>query len=123
MNATILHESHERIRLRFNQKRMTLPQADLLEAWLQARSWAKQVTVHERTCCAIIYYKGSREQVLDDIRRFSWETAEESVNLPIQSSRALNREFQEKLVAKLAQGLRHPGYHSPFKGGHQWKIT
>ncbi len=102
MKATILHESHERIRLRFNQKRMTLSQADLLEAWLQSRPWAKQVIVHERTCCVILYYKGSREQMLADICRFSWDAAEESVNLPMQSSRALNREFEEKLIGKVA---------------------
>ena len=102
MNATILHESRGRIRLRFNQKRMTLSQADLLEVWLQSKPWAKQVTVHERTCCVILYYQGSRDQVLEDIRHFSWSAAEESVNLPIQSSRALNREFEEKLVGKIA---------------------
>ena len=35
MNATILHESHGRIRIRLKQRRMTLEQADQLEAWLQ----------------------------------------------------------------------------------------
>ena len=32
MNATILHESRGRIRLKLKQERMTLPQADLLES-------------------------------------------------------------------------------------------
>ena len=55
MNATILHESHGRIRLRLRQKQMSLAQADLLEAWLQGKSWVRQVTVHERTCCVILH--------------------------------------------------------------------
>ena len=50
MNATILHESRGRIRFRLRQKQMTLAQADLLEAWIQGKSWCRQVTVHERTC-------------------------------------------------------------------------
>ena len=45
MNATILHESRGRIRFRLRQKQMTLAQADLLEAWIQGKSWCRQVTV------------------------------------------------------------------------------
>lgn len=101
MNATILHESHGRIRIRLKQRRMTLEQADQLEAWLQSRNWAQQITVHERTCTVIAYYSGDRRAVLDDFRRFSWKEAEKNVNLPAHSSRALNREFEEKLVGKI----------------------
>ena len=101
MNATILHESHGRIRIKLKQKRMTLEQADLLEAWLQNRAWAHRVTVHERTCCAIIYYDGDRQSVLDDIRSFSWTQVQHAIALPYHSSRALNRVFEEKLVSKI----------------------
>lgn len=101
MNATILHESQGRIQIKLKQKRMTLEQADLLEAWLQSRAWAHQVTVHERTCCVIIYYAGDRKPVLDDIRSFSWTQAQHAIALPDHSSRALNREFEEKLVSKI----------------------
>ena len=102
MYATILHESRGRIRLKVQQKRMTLEQADLLEAWLQRKAWARQVTVHERTGCIILYYQGDRQAVLDEIRRFSWQEARERISLPVHSSRALNREFEEKLVGKIA---------------------
>ena len=101
MNAMILHESHGRIRIRLAQKRMTLKQADLFEAWLQNRAWARQVAVHERTCCVILHYDGSRQAVLEDIRRFSWPDAENNLSMPARSSRALNREFEEKLVGKV----------------------
>ena len=98
MNATILHESRGRIRLRLRQRRMTLAQADLLEAWLREQSWVRQAAVHERTCCVIVYYDGDRRAALEAIRRFSWREAEQTVTLPARSSRALNREFEEKLV-------------------------
>ena len=101
MNATILHESRGRIRFRLRQKQMTLAQADLLEAWIQGKSWCRQVTVHERTCCVILYYDGSRQAVLNEIRHFSWQEAERTTALPAHSSRALNREFEEKLVTKV----------------------
>ena len=98
MNATILHESRGRIRLQLRQKQMTLAQADLLEAWIQGKSWCRQVTVHERTCCVILYCDGTRQAVLNEIRHFSWQEAERTTSLPAHSSRALNREFEEKLV-------------------------
>ena len=101
MNATILYESRGRIRFRLRQKQMTLAQADLLEAWIQGKSWCRQVTVHERTCCVILYYDGTRQAVLNEIRHFSWQEAERTTALPAHSSRALNREFEEKLVAKV----------------------
>lgn len=101
MNATILHESRGRIRFRLRQKQMTLAQADLLEAWIQGKSWCRQVTVHERTCAVILYYDGDRQTVLEAIRQFSWQEAERTTALPAHSTRALNREFEEKLVTKV----------------------
>ena len=101
MNATILHESRGRIRLRIRQKQMSLAQADLLAAWLQRKPWVRQVTVHERTCCVILHYDGMRQTVLDEIRHFSWQEAEQVTALPVHSSRALNREFEEKLIGKV----------------------
>ena len=101
MNATILHESRGRIRLKLRQKQMTLPQADLLEAWLREKPWVRQVVVHERTCCVILYYDGDRQVMLDAFRHFSWKEAEQTTALPAHSSRALNREFEEKLVGKV----------------------
>ena len=103
MKATILHESRGRMRLRINMKKMSLEQADILEAWLQQQSWASEVTVHERTCCVILRYEGERSAVLSSIREFSWETAQMTIPVPIHSCRELNRSFQEKLVGKVVK--------------------
>ena len=101
MNATILHESRGRIRLKLRQKQMTVMQADLLEAWLQEKQWVRQAVVHERTRCVILHYEGERQAMLDELRHFSWKEAEQTISLPTHSSRALNREFEEKLVGKV----------------------
>ena len=101
MRATIVHESRGRMRLRLRQKTMTLRQADLLETWLKEQPWTKEAAVHERTGCVIVTYTGERKTVLAAIAGFTWAGAEETVTLPGHSTRALNREFQEKLAGKV----------------------
>ena len=102
MRATIVHESRGRMRLRLRQKNMTIRQADLLETWLKGQPWIREAVVHERTCCVIVTYTGNRKTVLSALGAFTWAGAESSVTLPGHSTRALNREFQEKLVGKVA---------------------
>ena len=116
MRATIEHESRGRMRLRLRQKKMTLRQADLLEAWLKGQPWARDTVVHERTCCVILTYGGDRETVLSAIGSFTWAGAEETVTLPSHSTRALNREFQEKLVGKvLMKGVSTLFFPTPLR--------
>jgi len=102
MRATIVHESRGRLRLRLRQKNLTLRQADLLETWLKGQPWVREAAVHERTGCLIVTFTGERETVLSALGAFTWAGAESSVTLPDHSTRALNREFQEKLVGKVA---------------------
>ena len=103
-----LHESNHRTRepgpdaSAARQKSMTIRQADLLETWLKGQPWTREAVVHERTCCVIVTYTGDREAVLSALGAFTWAGAESSVTLPGHSTRALNREFQEKLVGKVA---------------------
>ena len=116
MRATIEHESRGRMRLRLRQKKMTLRQADLLEAWLKGQPWARDAVVHERTCCVILTYGGDRKTVLSAIGSFTWAGAEETVTLPSHSTRALNREFQEKLVGKvLMKGVSTLFFPTPLR--------
>ncbi len=101
MKCKLVHESRGRIRIQVMQKRMTLEQADLLEAYLQSWPDVRQATVHERTCCAIIQYRGDRAALLDFLSRFSYTAPEIAKLTPAHSSRALNRTYQEKLVGKV----------------------
>ena len=101
MKATILHESKGRIRFQLDLERMSLAEADLLEAWLIQESGAQEVVVHERTCCVIIKYKNDRERIISSIARFSFKKAAEIIEIPSHSPRELNRTFEEKLVRKV----------------------
>lgn len=101
MKAKIIHASKNRLRVQLLQKRMTLEQADLLEAYLQAQPGVRQAAVHERTGCAVIRYQGGRQAVLKAIARFSYDAPACAALAPLHSSRALNRAYQEKLVGKV----------------------
>ena len=101
MKFKIVHESRGRIRVQMMQNRMTLDQADLLEAYLCSWPAAQQVTVHERTCCAIVRYAGDRQELLTFLSRFSYTSTEIAKLAPTHTGRALNREYQEKLVMKI----------------------
>ena len=100
MKFQIMHESNGRIRVRFIQKRMTLEQADLLEAYLQTLKGVSQAAVHERTCCAVIRYQSPRAELLERLSRFSYQGHADLV--PHHSGRALNRIYEEKLVGAAA---------------------
>ena len=56
MKFQVMHVSSGRVRVRMAQSRMTLEQADLLEAYLQQLPGVEQAAVHERTCCAIVRF-------------------------------------------------------------------
>ena len=101
MKAYIEHESRGRMRVRMRQYRMTLEQADLLEAYLQNQPGVLNATVHERTCCAVIRYIGDRANVIRAISAFNYTAPSVTALAPTHSGRALNREYQEKLVGKV----------------------
>ena len=101
MKAFIEHESRGRLRVRMKQYRMTLEQADLLEAYLQNQPGVLSATVHERTCCAVICYIGDRENIIRAIAQFNYTAPSVTALTPTHSGRALNREYQEKLVGKV----------------------
>ena len=60
MKCKILHESSGRIRLRAEMRRMTMEEADQLEAYLAALPGVRQATVYERTCDMVILYREGR---------------------------------------------------------------
>lgn len=101
MKATIVHESRGRMRLRLNIPRLSVADADRLELWLAGHPEITDVKVFERTGSVIIRYNGERRTVLDEIARFNWDEARDTVSLPAQSTRAINRTFKEKLIGKV----------------------
>lgn len=104
MRFQILHESKNQIRLRAVQYRMSMEQAELLEGYIQKLSGVERVTVHERTCGLVIIYHGGREELFQRLSAFSYEKAADEVQVLCSSSRALSREYKEKIVFHV---LRH----------------
>ena len=96
MKWNILHESPGRIRVHAMQKRMTMEQADILEYYLKAQEGVIEAKVYDRTGDAVIFYEGKREGMILALSRFSYKGNEALV--PSQTGRALNREYEDKLV-------------------------
>jgi heavy metal translocating P-type ATPase len=97
---------------------MTPEQADILETYLQGFRQVTQVAVHERTCCAIIKYRGQREEIINILSRFSYEMAKPQDLIP-QSGRVLNQEYQEKLVGMVAfKAMRTLFFPAPLRAAY-----
>ena len=98
MKCKIIHESGGRMRVHLNCVRMSLRQADVLEFYLKNVSGVTAVAVYDRTQDAVIRYGGSRAVVVQALARFSFDRAEAMDLVPEHTSRALNREFEDKLA-------------------------
>ena len=96
MKCTILHEMPGRMRVRMAQPRMTLLQADILEAYLRTVAGVSEVKVYDRTCDAVIAYTAPRGEITAALAGFSYEASAALANE--HSARTLDREYQNRLV-------------------------
>ncbi|MBR2561797.1 MAG: heavy metal translocating P-type ATPase [Eubacterium sp.] len=104
MRFQILHRSPGRLRLRADVRAMSMAEADILDAWLHLRKGVDDVTVHERTCSVTICYHGEYTELCEALSVFSYGSAEQEIGPQTHSTRAMNREFKEKLVMSV---IRH----------------
>ena len=98
MKCTILHELPGRLRVHLRCGRMTLSQADVLEYYLRAQDGVREVRVYDRTQDAVVLYDAERGSILRALAVFSFAKAEAMELVPEHTSRALNREFEDKLA-------------------------
>ena len=98
MKCKILHESKGRLRIHFCINRMSLRQADIIDAFIKQNCDVESIRVYDRTGDAIIVYNGARSKIIKMLSEFSFEKAETLCNVPEHSSRELNREFEDRLV-------------------------
>ena len=70
MKWNILHESRGRIRLHLNKPRLSMAEADQLQAYLADLPGVRVAVVYERTCDAVITYTGARTDVLHGAAAF-----------------------------------------------------
>ena len=101
MKFYIKHETRGRLRIHLAQKRMSYEQADTLLYYLENLDGVASAKVYERTCDAVVNYQGSREAVICGIRAFHYQDVEAPQQVLQSSGRALNAEYQEKLISKV----------------------
>ena len=101
MKFFIKHETRGRIRIHLDQKRMSYEQADTLAYYLENLNGVVTAKVYERTCDAVVTYKESRDEIIRGIRAFHYQDVEVPSQVLQSSGRALNSEYQEKLISKV----------------------
>lgn len=101
MKFYIKHESRGRIRIHLAQKRMSSVQAETLLYYLQNQNQVSFAKVYDRTGDAVICYEGERAAVIRMVQLFHYEEVELPTGLLESSGRALNNEYQEKLISKV----------------------
>ena len=97
MKWKILHESKGRMRLHLNKPRMSLAEADQLQDYLAALPGVRTAAVYERTCDVVVVYTENRASLVKGLAAFRFDV-EALAEVPANSPRAVNREYQEKLV-------------------------
>lgn len=105
MKFTVKHEMRGRIRIHLCQNRMTIRQADLFSYYLMSLPMVKEARVYERTADASILYEGDRLELARAIWSFSYEDETLAEMVPKNSGRALNQEYQEKLVQRVLERI------------------
>ena len=101
MKFTIKHESRGRMRVHMEQYRMTYEQADTLLYVIHNHKNVTFVKVYDRTADAVIEYVGDREQIIELLRHFHYESANVPQTVIKTSGRELNNSYQEKLIGSV----------------------
>lgn len=101
MKFTIKHESRGRMRVHMEQYRMTYEQADTLLYVIHNLRNVTFVKVYDRTADAVIEYVGDREQIIELLRHFHYESANVPQTVIKTSGRELNNSYQEKLIGSV----------------------
>lgn len=101
MRFTIKHESRGRMRVHMEQYRMTYEQADTLLYVIHNHRNVTFVKVYDRTADAVIEYVGDREQIIELLRHFHYESANVPQTVIKTSGRELNNSYQEKLIGSV----------------------
>lgn len=101
MKFVIKHEIRGRMRIHLMQYRMSYAQADTLLYFLQNDAQVTKAKVYERTQDAVIFYTGSRRELIGKLQHFRYEYVEVPDGVIENSNRQMNAEYQEKMVEKV----------------------
>lgn len=101
MRFVIKHEIRGRIRIHVMQNTMSYREADILQYYLESQEQVTAVRVRERIQDVVICYEGSRDTLIDVLRRFHYQTVTVPETYLQNSGRELNEQYYEQLVNKI----------------------
>lgn len=115
MRFVIKHEIKGRLRIHVIQKNMTYQEADTLLYYLHNLKYVTFAKVYERTADATICYVGEKEEIIESLKKFQYESIQPPAGMIENSGRAMNAYYQEKLLYKvLGRVVRKVFLPQPF---------
>lgn len=103
MKFKVKHSIRGRIRIHVIQSHpMTFEEADLLLYDLDHASHVTQAKVYDRTSDVVIYYTGTREEIISHLRSFYYEDVEVPEGMSLDSGRELSHGFEDRLLSQAA---------------------
>ena len=116
MRFFIKHEIRGRLRVHFDQKRMSIEQEEKVLYYLNGCSNVTSARVYRKTCDVVVFYQGRREEVIAGLQRFHYKEVELPAGLLEHSGRQMNEQYQERLMDQiLYHYLRKAFLPEPFK--------
>ncbi|MBE6015065.1 MAG: heavy metal translocating P-type ATPase [Lachnospiraceae bacterium] len=107
MKYIVLHKSSHRLRIRIPQCRMSLKEADIIEYYIRNIDNVRDVKIYDRTKDAVIIFNGSAEDMMKALTKalssFSYDDEEICALVPEETGRALNRQYEDRLVMMTAR--------------------
>ena len=104
MKCKILHESKNRLRVKFYRKYMTCAEADKVEYFLLSLPFVSEVKVSERTSDAVIRYDDrNRSKLIDELSHFSLTSTE--VAVPEHTGREITHSYQDRMFFHVARRI------------------
>lgn len=98
MKLTVKHSIRGRVRIHLPYSFLSIEHAELFYTYLCSLKEITKAKVYERTADAVIWYEGDRDVLLRRIAAFSFAKPHPEIEVSDSTGRALNHEFQEKLV-------------------------
>lgn len=119
MRITVKHSIAGRVRIHLPYSFMSIERADLFYCFLCSLKEISRAKVYERTADAVIWFEGDRDGLLKKIASFSFDKPHPEIEVPEHTGRALNHEFQEKLVLHvLKRGVTKLLFPAPLRAVH-----
>ena len=101
MKFYIKHSMTGRLRVHMDMKHMSFKQADILEYYIKNIETVTSVKVYEKTCDAVIEFKGNKAQIINELKHFTYSQVAVPEDVLNSSGREMNSYYQDKLVNKV----------------------